>query len=212
MKTLYIIISFCLGLLLGYVLFKSGLKPNSTEAFHLPSNTLSQLNQMDSARLASQYKFTFYKDSLSKKLNAQTFLIGSQKKRLIHFQQKINQLVFQLQTDSIQGDSLLTDSLGIAITDSQIQTDTLIASYERKCQLYDTLLAVRDSQILILNKSYGQLQDFAKEQALREQQLTNDLNTTLKALNRKRNQNRILAGGMLFISGVATTLFIKSRQ
>lgn len=84
--------------------------------------------------------------------------------------------------------------------------------YENKVDLTENLVAIRDSEIVICNRSYSQLKDFIDEQARREQKLTEDLNTLLKQQKKKRLQNRLLAGGMLFISGIATTLFIKSRE
>jgi hypothetical protein len=210
MKTIYIILSFCLGLFLGYVLFKTTLKP--TVSIDDTDNQLTEINQLDAIRLFYEKKFNCYNDSITKELNAQGVVINKQKNKLIQSQQKVNHFIVLLKTDSSTTNTMLVDSLVVAFNDSKSETDTLIKSYEWKFKMYDTLIGIRNSQVIILNRCVKKLTDFSKDQVLREQQLTIDLNTTRKALNRKRNQNKILAGGMLFISGVATTLFIKSRQ
>jgi hypothetical protein len=75
----------------------------------------------------------------------------------------------------------------------------------------ESMVAIRDSQIEVCDRSYQEAKDLMLEQSKREQQLTENLNVALKQLKRKRFQNRILASGMLFVSGIITTLYIKSK-
>ena len=77
-------------------------------------------------------------------------------------------------------------------------------------KLMEKMVAVRDTQLLICNQSYREVKDLIREQEQREQQLTENLNLALKQLKQKRFQNRLLAAGMLFVSGIAATLYIKS--
>ena len=210
---MYIILSFCFGLFLGYVLFNKHCKENNIAVVPKIEYAKKELQVIVTDKLIYELRFKNAKDSLTKKLSIQNSLLASQKKALVKSQEHLKQLVFQLKTDSFANrDTVLIDSLSFEIQTSQTQTDTLIENYERKLKLYNAMVAVRDSELVFANKSFNTLTNFSKEQLIREQQLTNDLNTALKSLRKKRIQNKIWAGGMLFISGIATTLLIKSRQ
>lgn len=210
---MYIILSFCVGLLLGYILFKSHCTHKEFEISTNLDKEKEQLQAINTLKIIYNRKFRILKDSLSGKLESQNKLLSKQKIALSKSQEHLNNLLFQLKSDSFPNrDTSVIYSLSFEIHNSQSQIDTLIITYEQKNKIYQAMVAVRDSELVILNNSYTSINDFSKEQLLREQQLTNDLNTALKSLRRKRIQNKILAGGMLFISGVATTLLIKSRQ
>ncbi len=56
------------------------------------------------------------------------------------------------------------------------------------------------------------MQNLVHEQVALERQLTSDLNTALKQQKRTRLKNRLLAIGMLFVSGITTSLIIKAKQ
>lgn len=210
---MYIILSFCFGLFLGYILFNKHCKENSITINSSLDSSKKELQIIVTDKRIYDLRFKNVKDSLTNKLLAQNNLIVKQKKELAKSQAHLQHLVFQLKTDSFANrDTVVVDSLGFVLQETQLETDTMIASYERKLKVYEAMVAVRDSELVFVNKSFHRVTDFSKEQLLREQQLTIDLNTTLKALRKKRIQNKIWAGGMLFISGIATTLFIKSRQ
>lgn len=213
MKTMYIILSFCIGLLAGYILFHK--KCNQKAITSIPSvdSAKNQLQIIVSDKRIYDLRFKHLKDSLSKKLSLQSVVISSQKKALIQSREHLKQIVFQLKTDSFANrDTVLVDSLSFELQQLHIETDTLVNSYESEIKLYHAMVAVRDSEIVLNNKAFIKLKDFSNERLLREQELTNNLNTALKALRRKKLQNKLLAGGMLFISGVTTVLFIKARQ
>lgn len=213
MKTMYIILSFCFGLFLGYVLFNKQCRESSIAVAPKIDSAKKELKVIVTDKLIYDLRFKNIKDSLTKKLSVQSVLLASLKKNLTQSQAHLHQLLFQLKTDSFANrDTVLIDSLGFELQTTQLQTDTLIETYECKNKLFTAMVAVRDSELVLTNKSFATLTDFSKEQLSREQQLTNDLNTALKTLRRKRIQNKIWAGGMLFISGIATTLLIKSRQ
>ncbi len=210
---MYIILSFCFGLFLGYLLFNKKCIENNLVSVSKIDSAKKEFQILVSDKRIYDLRFKNIKDSLSKKLTSQNGLLAIQKKALMQSQEHLNQLVFQLKTDSFANhDTVLIDSLGFEIYAMQQKVDTLIENYESKIKLYTAMVAVRDSELVFVNKAFLALSDFSKEQLLREQQLTNDLNTTLKALRRKKLQNKLLAGGMLFISGVTTVLFIKARQ
>lgn len=210
---MYIILSFCVGLFLGFILFKSYCTHKPSEIATNLDKEKEQLQEINTIKIIYDRKFRILKDSLSDKLLVQNKLLSKQKIILLKSQEHLNHLLFQLKADSFPNrDTAVIDSLSFEIRNTALESDTLINTYELKNKTYQAMVAVRDSELVILNKSYASINDFSKEQLLREQQLTNDLNTSLKSLRRKRIQNKILAGGMLFISGIATTLLIKSRQ
>ena len=73
-------------------------------------------------------------------------------------------------------------------------------------------VAVRDSQIVMCNRSYQSMFDIQKENQQRQMQLAEELNTAYKANRKKRFENKMLTYGLMIMSGITTTLFIKSQQ
>lgn len=212
MKTVYIIIAFCAGLFLGHLIFPSEreIKPPIAEAV---LQTQTKLNTIDSSMFESKVKFFIQNDSLKRKLEVSNGLLSIQKSLLFSERNKLKELTNRLgQSVSLKSDSMLVDSLSDEVAALNAKTDSLITTYERKDSLMQSLIAIRDSQIEICDRSYQETKDLLLEQSRREQQLTENLNVALKQLKRKRLQNRILAGGMLFMSGIVTTIYIKSKQ
>lgn len=212
MKTVYIIIAFCAGLFLGHLLFPTEADVNPPIA-EVVQQTQTKLNTIDSSMFESKVKFLIQNDSLKRKLEVSNGLLSIQKSLLFSERNKVKELTNRLgQSVSLKSDSLLVDSLSVEVAGLNTKTDSLITTYERKDSLMQSLIAIRDSQIEICDRSYQETKDLLLEQSRREQQLTDNLNVALKQLKRKRLQNRILAGGMLFVSGIITTLYIKSKQ
>ncbi|MBS1635833.1 MAG: hypothetical protein JST26_07900 [Bacteroidetes bacterium] len=212
MKTVYIIIAFCVGLFIGHLLFptEKDIKPPISEAVQ---QTKEKLNVIDSSMFEGKIRFLAQNDSLKQKLQVTNSLLSIHKSLLASERSRVKRLLDRLETENIVAtDSSITDSLCLQINSLNAKTDSLIDYYERKDSLMQSMVAIRDSQIELCDKSYQQTKDLLLEQSQREQQLTENLNVALKQLKRKRLQNRILAAGMLFVSGITTTLFIKSRQ
>ncbi len=212
MKTVYIIIAFCAGLFLGHILFptEKEIKPPIAEAV---KQTQEKLNKIDSAHFEGEIKFLLQNDSLKKKLDISNGLLSIHKSLLFSERKKVKELTSRIAGQvSTTEDSLLVDSLSTQVTTLNAKTDSLINNYENRDSLMQAMIAIRDTQIEICDRSYQETKDLLLEQSRREQQLTDNLNVALKQLKRKRFQNRILAGGMLFVSGIITTLYIKSKQ
>lgn len=211
MKTVYIIIAFCAGLFLGHLLFPSeqNIKPPSLAE---TERTEVKLNTLDTTMLAGEVHLLKENDSLKKRLQLANNLLTIHKSLLSSEQSKVIQLANRIKHDTIfQTDSVLTGSLYAELADLNANTDSIIKNYEQKDSLMEKMVAVRDSQILICNQSYNEVKELIREQEQREQQLTEDLNTALKQLKQKKFQNKLLAAGMLFVSGIAATLYIKSK-
>lgn len=73
-------------------------------------------------------------------------------------------------------------------------------------------VAIKDSQLVICNRNYESMYDIHKENQQRQMQLANDLNTALKANMKKRFENKALTCGLMIMTGITTSLFIKSQQ
>lgn len=212
MKTVYIIIAFCAGLFLGHLLFQTDkdINPPISETVQ---KTTKQLNSIDSSFVGSKINFLQQNDSLKNKLAAVNNLLSISKGLLSTERKKVLKLTRRLGDSATSPtDSLLINNLSTGIAQLNSKTDSLFLNYERRDSLMASMIAIRDSQIVLCDRSYQETKDLLLEQSLREQQLTENLNVALKQLKRKRLQNRVLAGGMLFVSGIITTLYIKSKQ
>ena len=210
MKTLYIILAFCAGLFLGHLIFptEKDIKPPSLVEL---KKTETKLQTIDSTEFESKVHFLQQNDSLKKRLEVVGNLLSFHKSLLSVERKKVAELTNRIRQDTIcKGDSVLVDSLYSEIADLNTKTDSLITEYDRRDSIQEKLVAIRDSQIAVCEKSYQEAKDLILEQEKREQQLTEDLNVALKELKRKRWQNRLLSGGILFVSGIVTTLYIKS--
>ena len=73
-------------------------------------------------------------------------------------------------------------------------------------------VAIRDSQVVMCNRTYQSMYDLQKENQQRQMQLAEDLKTALKANRKKRFENKMLTCGLMIMTGITTTLFIKSQQ
>lgn len=212
MKTVYIILSFCVGLFIGHLLFPSEKEINLPVSQEI-KETQNKLNVIDSAMFDGKVQFLQQNDSLKRKLIVANDLLSIHKSLLFSERSKVKQLTNRLASAArTNADSSLTDSLCIEIRTLNAKTDSLIVKYDQKDSIMQSMVAIRDTQIELCDQSYREAKDLIQEQAKREQQLTHDLNTALKQLKRKRWQNRLLSAGMLFVSGITTTLYIKSRQ
>ena len=210
MKTLHIIISFCIGLLLGHLLFNHTQR-SGRDNLHESSHILKKTAVVDSGYQAQQNLLAEKNEQLTRQLKTSHQLLLKSENQLRA--QRSHLLAFASQgSDSSKIICLERDSLVNEIYELNAITDTVVYYYKHKSELTDSLVAVRDSQVVGCNRAYLQLKVLIGEQALREIKLREDLNTILKQQKRKRLQNKFMAAGMLFVSGIATSLVVKSRQ
>lgn len=73
-------------------------------------------------------------------------------------------------------------------------------------------IAIRDSQLIVCDRSYAAMLDLQKENQLREIKMIEELNAALKSCRKKRNENRMLSLGWMIMAGITTSLFIKTQQ
>lgn len=76
----------------------------------------------------------------------------------------------------------------------------------------ENLVANRDSS-LMFQRQVNETQDqMLKDQQIRNQQLTEQLNTAFKMQKKKSRQNKILAGGIVIISGITTSILLLTKS
>jgi hypothetical protein len=211
MKTFYIIFTFCMGLFAGYVLFNKEtqtLKP-PLEPFETIATKAAAIDQSKDSAFE---KLKRHNDFLQGQLAIVNTKLKQNKSSLYSERLKLSQIQEAVSTDSLCESEHLKDSLNQSISSIHAVTDSMVSDYEYKILITESKCAVRDSEIIICNKAYSGLKDLLKEQAMREQQLTESLNEALKQQRKKRLQNRFLTGGMLFVTGLATSFIIYSKQ
>jgi len=209
MKSLYIILTFCIGLLTGYLIFDHD--PNTQQPVVDTSETAKLKSvQINNEKILSELSLKKQNNLLSGQLILANKEIFESKNALTKERQKIRKLQKQLPTDTIN--PAFNDQLTLHLDTLQAITDSIICGYEAKVKITESIVAVRDSQLIICHNAYQQMQNLVDEQVARERQLTSELNIALKQQKRTRLQNRFLALGMLFISGITTSLVIKAKQ
>lgn len=211
MKTFYLILSFCMGLFLGYVLFNNENENLNPPSSSIPVTVLEKVKSIDSAKANADLSLKRQNDFLRSQLAVADHQVKVNRLRLETERSKVSRLQAKLASDSSYNENSAADSLNLTIGAVNAVTDSLIVDYEHRIQLSDSIVAVKDSLIVVCDLAYNQIKDIAKEQALREQQLTESLNASLKQERKKRMQNRLLAGGMVFLTGVATSLIIHRK-
>ena len=143
--------------------------------------------------------FTLVADSLkteNQKLNVKLQVART----LFKKQQRV--VVSNIPCDTLRKEVVLLNEL------SNVQ-DSL---YSVSINARDQAAAVRDSQIVICNNSYDSMFDLQKENQKRQEQLTEDLNTAHKHNRKERVKNKMLSFGLMVMTGITTTLFIKSQK
>ncbi|PBQ32753.1 hypothetical protein CNR22_13530 [Sphingobacteriaceae bacterium] len=213
MRTFHIILAFCAGLFTGYLFFDSSLSAGNIRLTP-PGKTRAKANTIDATKSNANVVFKNRNDMLA----GQLLIANSQLKESHAALQKERSKIKDMQRRLLSGgsnaigDSLLKHEVATQIDTLNSVTDSLVCDYENKVHFSESIIAVRDSQIVLCNSAYQEMKSLVQEQVERERQLTENLNHALKQQKRKRNQNRVLAAGMLFVSGLTTSLLIKYRR
>lgn len=209
MKPLYLLLTFCTGLCLGYVLFEKDpliLKPSSlAAALTMEATATDNLKKKAEHSLKQQNEFLREQLAITdQRLKQNRVRLDAERRNML----RLRAVLFR---DSAFTENPMADSLSQHIDTLTTRTDSLLDAYQAKIGFTESTIAVRDSELVVCQWAYTQLSDLTKEQTEREQQLTVQLNTALKQQQQKRWQNRFLAGGMVFLSGFVTTLLIHGK-
>ena len=152
-------------------------------------------------------------DSLKRELSKSKLLLKASRTKL-HASQTALLSIAQKDTlhEPLEKKLLDCDSLKIlAIQYVQI-VDSAGGACDDLTQELEQMMALKDSQLLLCKNSYEEIKQLSLENLERQRKLTADLQTAFKEQHKKIIQNKLLAGGFLILSGIATTLYLKSRQ
>lgn len=214
MKRIPIVI-FLTALIIGiFLLFDKcstdqTLKPDKTQVIQSEKQVSAVDNHYQKA-IASLQKRS---DSLENELKQTQYKLKVAKLKLEQSKFDVVKLM-KKDTSGLSTEQKLNDcdSLKEEVSDYVVWVDSTQANYESNITQLNNLLAVKDSQIVISSAAYSQLKNIADENLLREQKLTQDLNTAYKQQRKNRIQNKFLAAGFLILSGITTTFLINARK
>lgn len=169
-------------------------------------------------RIDTNYKTAFeslktHSDSLQKELSATQSKLKVTKFKLNQSQVALVALA-EKKSDTLNVEQLLNDcdSLKQQTLAYVAWVDSTQSIYESNISQLENMVAIKDSQVVICRASYLQIKGLLDENLERERKLSDDLNTAYKSQRRKVLQNKLLAGGMLILSGIATTLYINANK
>lgn len=182
--------------------------PTDTSPHPIRDNTF--VNQWKKEKAELQVKYETKITTLQTQKDSLQNIVREKKKALAVYQNKAIYLQNQLKEALVKANSsrLFSDSLMPIATDyfaTQAQSDS---SCNETIRALEQVATNRDSSIVMYKQAETNLRDLQKEQALREQLLTDQLNTAYKSQRRKIIQNKFLASSLLLLSGFTTTLLI----
>lgn len=191
----------------------------SNDTQHLkPDKTQTEKAEQQVSLVDYHYQEAFillkvHSDSLEKELSkAQRQLVATK----IKLEQSKFDVVSLIEKDtsglSVQQKLNDCDSLKEEVSDFVFWVDSTQTDYETTIKQLNNIVAVKDSEIVVCQISYTQLKSITDDNLQRERKLTEDMETAYKQQRKNRIQNKFLAAGFLILTGVTTSLLIKSRQ
>lgn len=201
MKQLFL--AFTIGFILCFLSFKTC--KDSPPKY--PVNELRQESKVAEAQgkyIEHAYKkakenYLQQSDSLAKENIKLSALLTASKFLLRKQQLKMTQ---QLPCDTLRKEAQ-------SLSELSIWQDSLCG---QTIQSLNDGIAIRDSQLIVCDRSTAALFDLQKENQLREMKLNEDLKAALKTCRKKRFENRALTIGWMIMAGITTSLFIKTQQ
>jgi hypothetical protein len=198
-----IISAFIIGIAVCFIAVKScSDKPHEVNIAEIKKHIQFENKQVDNSHKQFQQEIKQYKlktDSLSKQNKDLSFRLSNARALLKKQQTKV---IADIPCDTLKREIVVLNDL--------------INSEDSLCfQSINNLnqsIAIRDSQLVICNRNYQSLFDLQKENRTREQLLTDELNVAYKHNKRKRFESKMLSCGLMIMTGITTTLFIKSQK
>lgn len=178
--------------------------PTDTSPHPVDTTFVHQWKQ-EKLQLQKQYEKKIA--SLQTQKDSLQSIASEKKKALAVYRLKAKSLQEQL-TAIIKADTSCSDTIMPIAQNyfaAQAQSDS---TCNETIESLEQIVANRDSSIFIHKQVETNLRDLQKEQQLREQLLTEQLNTAYKVQRKKTIQNKFLASGLVFITGFTTTLLI----
>ena len=164
-------------------------------------------------RAEKQHEIDLYRDKIARlqqQKDSLWFLVDVKKKAFFSTRPKVKLYQSRLEEQLSKPDSVCLDRDTIKrLADSLIvyQQHADTACVETIHSL-EQVVANRDSSISIQKLVETNLKDIQRQQDLKAQYLTEQLNTALKAQRKKARQNKLLSGGILLLSGITTAVLL----
>ena len=195
--------AFIIGIMVCFIAVKScNDKPQQVNIAEIKKRMQFENNQIDDSHKKYQQQikqYEFKTDSLSKKNKDLSFRLNNARVLLKQQQTKV--------VSNISCDTLIQEVLVL---------NGLINNADSMCieniNSLNQSIAIRDTQLIFCNRNYQSLFDLQKENRIREQQLTDALKIAYKQNKRKRFESKMLSAGLMIMTGITTTLFIKSQK
>jgi len=198
-----LISAFIIGLVVCFIAVKScSDKPHQVNIAEIKKHMQFENKQIDDSHKKYQQElkqYEFKTDSLSKKNKDLSFRLNNAR---ILLKQQQTKVVSNIPCDTLKQEVLVLNGL---INNADSMCIENISSLNQS-------IAIRDSQLIFCNRNYQSLFDLQKENRIREQQLTDELKIAYKHNKRKRFESKMLSAGLMIMTGITTTLFIKSQQ
>ncbi len=198
-----LISAFIIGLVVCFIAVKScSDKPHQVNIAEIKKHMQFENNQIDDSHKKYQQElkqYGFKTDSLSKKNKDLSFRLNNAR---ILLKQQQTKVVSNIPCDTLKQEVLVLNGL---INNADSMCIENISSLNQS-------IAIRDTQLIFCNRNYQSLFDLQKENRMREQQLTDELKIAYKHNKRKRFESKMLSAGLMIMTGITTTLFIKSQK
>ncbi|MBA3673344.1 MAG: hypothetical protein H0W75_00035 [Chitinophagaceae bacterium] len=198
-----LISAFIIGLVVCFIAVKScSDKPHQVNIAEIKKHMQFENKQIDDSHKKYQQElkqYEFKTDSLSKKNKDLSFRLNNAR---ILLKQQQTKVVSNIPCDTLKQEVVVLNGL-INNADSMC--------IENMSNLNQSI-AIRDSQLIFCNRNYQSLFDLQKENRIREQLLTDELKIAYKHNKRKRFESKMLSAGLMIMTGITTTLFIKSQK
>ena len=198
-----IISAFLIGIAVCFIAVKScNDKPHQVNIAEIKKDIKFKNNQIDSSHKKYQQQikqYEFKTDSLSKQNKDLSFRLNNARKLLKQQQTKVVSII---SCDTLKQEVLVLNGL----------TNNVDSLCTESINSLNQSIAIRDTQLTFCNRNYQSLFDLQKENRIREQQLTDELKVAYKQNKRKRFESKMLSAGLMIMTGITTTLFIKSQK
>ena len=160
-------------------------------------------------KLITTYEFSIRqlqsgKDSLLKEVELKKRSITSYRFKTAHYEDQLRKHLRSSDTLDKKVTELILDSLLISQSKSDTACDQTIHQLE-------TVIINRDSVIAFHEKIEFNQKEIQKNNDVEILFLTAQLNDSKKFLRKKTRQNKLLAGGLLLLSGITASLLIKGQ-
>lgn len=175
---------------------------------------LSQWRKEKAEKLKLIDGYNFRLQQLAQTKDSLNFSLAISKNLMTSYRLRSNDLAEQLRGEvgMAHSDSMLHPQIKTLIDSVIIYKYKADSACDESIANLESGILNRDSTIRVFTQITRQWQEIQKEQELQNQALTTNLKTALKQQKRKSRQNKILAGGLILLSGITTAILISPKN